>query len=619
MAGELVPHTLPDGRTLMVPSYLAKMQPAMQPSAPFAGGFTPKVVPVNPGAEWTSVVPDGAAPPPPRPPEVRLPTRDEALAEQRKATLPASTVEPPKLVNVSKASAPTQTKAPGTDAAGSIPDAIKAIGEEVANRRSGPGRPGGLAVSTVKQERQPGIDLLPEQKWRYGLEQRPDLGQEVDPDAVQPTWGNAEPVMRERKTALERGAERGGERARQQFEAQEQMRSEESVAQKDALVQQSQLLDQQLGTIADRRLRIANLQAVADQRAQEANSLEPRTREQIWQDKGAPAMVMATIGMAFGAYGASLGHHGNWAMDNINQILDSAVNDERAKWERRQRIGANAQNDLARAMAIYGDLDAAELDSRNRKLANVLAMTQRQLNDKSLDASAKARGEAFYQQAYDQYLDGVRKMRDLAHGVVTKEEVNLANRPATGGGRPPTRLEMLEAMAKGTEAWDKITHRPKSGEAAKGAVILPDGSTAYASSEQEAGKVQNIIRASDEVKQYLGRLKQLTTDASDRVLTSNERAEAETIKNALVPKLHDAMGVSTFRKDVAELMEKMIGDPDHFFRNPNSTARLNELNREMDQNTQSQLKYLRREPVASGSTETAAAPAAPGFKEEGAD
>jgi len=229
------------------------------------------------------------------------------------------------------------------------------------------------------------------------------------------------------------------------------------------------------------------------------------------------------------------------------------------------------------------------------------------------------RGQQVYQQAYDQYLQGVQQLHDLANGKVVKEEVTQTQRPATGGGRPATRLDVLKGEAEATEYMDKILHRQKAGEGPKGAVILPDGSTAYASSEQEAAKVQNVIRASDEVKQYLGRLKQLTADASDRVLTSNERAEAETIKNALVPKLHDAMGVSTFRKDVAELMEKMIGDPDHFFRNPNSTARLNELNREMDQNTQSQLKYLRRDPVSSGGTETAAAPTAPGFKEEGAD
>lgn len=617
MAGELVPHVLPDGRTLMVPSYLAKLQTGMQPYAPFSGGFGPKVTqaPGDAASDFVSVVPDGQTPAPPAAPApaVSLPTRSDDLAQQRQATLPQSTIDPSKLVNVSKPTGPrpAQQQAPG--APGSISDSVKEVGSEIANRR-GPARPGGLQVSSVKQEVQPGVDLLPEQRWRYGLEKRPDLGQEVDPNAEQPTWGNADPVMRARKTVVERGAEKSAEQAKGNFEQQEQFRIEQSNAQKAALAEQSQMLDQQLGTIADRRARVASLQQAASDRAQEANSIEPRTRAEVWGSKGNTGRAMAVLAAVLGGFA---GNHEGW--DMVDKSVQDAVDDDRSKWERAQRAGVSANNDFERAMRLYGDPEMASIDVRNRKLANTLAMTQQQLSDRSLDATAKMRGQQLYQQTYDQYLQGVQQVHNLANGKVLKEEVTQTQRAATGGSGVPTKLAMLKGMAEATEAEDKILHRPKAGEGPKGAVILPDGSTAYAANDQEAGKAQSTIRGNDEVKSMVRQLQQLTATASDRVITAPERAKAEVKMGALIPKLHEAMGINGFRGGVVEMIHDYLGNPAAFARNPNANARLEAIGQQADENIQGQLKYLRRDPTSSGGTDTAAPPTAPGFREEGAD
>ena len=616
MAGELVPHTLPDGRTLMVPSYLAGAQQAVQASKPFAGGFAPKLISTDPSSNWVSVAPDGAPPPAPEAPAVRTPTRDEDIAQERKATFhdPAGdTVDPANLVNVSKQAGPVAARPAAPGAPGSISDSVKEVGNEIASRRGGPARPAGLQVSSVKQEVQPGTDLLPEQKWRFGLEKRPDLGQEVDPNAEQPTWGTEEPVMRARKTVLERGAEAAGEQAKGNFQLQEQARIEQSNAQKAALTAQSQMLDQQLGTIADRRARIASLQQTATDRAQEANSIEPRTRADVWGSKGNTGRAMAVLAAVLGGFA---GNHNGW--DMVDKSVQEAVDDDRAKWERAQRAGLNARNDFERAMQLYGDPDMAELDVRNRKLANMLAMTNQQLNDRTLDATAKMRGQQLYQQTYDQYLQGVQQLHDLANGKVLKEEVTQTQRPATGGGGAPTKLAMLKGMAEATKYEDEIMRRQKAGEA-KGTVILPDGSTAYAANDQEAGKAQGIIRGNDEVKGMVREIQQLTAAASDRVITAPERAKAEVKLKALVPKLHEAMGINGFRGGVVDMIHDYVGNPAAFVRNPNAGAQLDAIVQQADQNIQGQLKYLKRDPISSGGSETAAPPIAPGFKEEGAD
>ncbi len=144
-----------------------------------------------------------------------------------------------------------------------------------------------LIPSEQKIERSGGRDLLPEYKWKFGLEERPDLGRELDPKADQPTWGNEDPRhscphdwRREGMAAAKATALKLGQ---QQVEAEHA----QHVANMSLLTQQSEMYDQQQAAIADRRAKIADLQWTAEQRANDAKSIEPRTKSEVWSSKGA--------------------------------------------------------------------------------------------------------------------------------------------------------------------------------------------------------------------------------------------------------------------------------------------------------------------------------------------
>lgn len=478
-AGALVPHTLPDGRTIMVPEHLAPKGPALAlPSVP-APSAGPDMRVAGPGGGLASVDTGGDIDPGVME-DMRQQAQVKALRDQLAPKTAPPTNEHPrpasKLDELAKLGAkgggdavdpstlairqPPQ-QAPQGEAEGEYDPMVRKVFNEALSRGGGggPRRQVGTEVGSIRIEREPGKELLPEYKWMHGLEARPDLGEEVDPDAVQPTWGGADPVMRPRKTALERGAEASGEAARSEFQRQVTEQQQLGLAQREQLAAQSQLIDEQLNTIAQRRERIAKLQEAADKRMQEAESFEPRSREQVWEQKGGIAQVMGVLAMAIGGYTQGLGRNGgrNPGMDIINKVIDSAVEDDRAKYERRRKVGLEARGDFERALSLYGDLDMATLDARNRKLASAMAMTKQMLADRSLDATAKARGEQVYAMAQEQYLANKQQLFDQIVGKVTKEETNLKPTFAGGGGGGATTLKALEDAARAKKAISTIS------------------------------------------------------------------------------------------------------------------------------------------------------------------
>ena len=78
----------------------------------------------------------------------------------------------------------------------------------------------------------------------------------------------------------------------------------------------------------------------------------------------------------------------------------------------------------------------------------------------------------------------------------------------------------------------------------------------------------------------------------------------------LIPKLHDAMGISGFKGPVVEMMHEMIGNPENFVRNPNSVARLDVLLRLLSNGIEAERKYLRAAPTGNISAAPTAPPSA---------
>jgi hypothetical protein len=625
--GQLVPHTLPNGQTVMVPDYLvpqpqALALPPMQPPsvAPdqrlayngtdLGGAPDPSVFAADDAqaAQAKSAEAFRSKLAAPAPAEHTSPAKEPGWMPTGQGVpggkKPTSGVDPASLVKASR---------PAAQVGGQEGDIDPDVGAYLLSKLKrggggGPSRPGGLVQSAAKEEVRPAENLLPEYKWELGLERRPDLGQEVDPNAEQPTWGDENPVMRQRKTALEQGADVTGQYAEKSFQQSELARQAQSVVAKNALVQQSTALDDQLGTIAKRRAQLAQLHDLADQRSQEAASIEPRTRAEVWGSKGNLGRGLAVLSAVLGGLA---GNNNGWNM--VKQSVDDAVDDDKTKWERASRLNISAHNDFERAMTLYGDPEMAELDVRNRKLVNMATMAEQQANDRSLDATAKERAMMVVGQARQAFFQGKQQLADLASDKVLKREVDYKAAPAGGGGGDPV-LKAYEDAAKLKAAKDKVMG---AGGGTKNAVILTDGSTAYATSPAEAQSAQGVIRSADEASDMLDRLDALTETAGKRVLTADERGQAETLQAELMPALQGVHGFKRLTDADLHLLKEMTGDPAAFARNPNARAKLHELKRGVQGTIQNRLKYLRRKPMNRGGTETAAPPAAEGFQEEG--
>lgn len=364
-------------------------------------------------------------------------------------------VDPSTLAKPAEAGAPSAEK-PGDD------DLVHQYIQQQLKGGSGGGRRGPLTPSSMKEERTPGRELLPEYRWRLGLEGRPDLGTEDDPeDARLATWGG--PRQRPVTTPLEKSmaasrasAERIG---RQQIEA-------ERAAHNDRLAQldeETHLIDEELAIKAERRQRIADLQKAADERADEAASVKPRTHEQVWRGKSTVARIGAVISMALGGYLQGSGRtRSNPGWDMISKMIDDDVQDDVAAYERAETRATKAQGAYDRALSVYGDPELAMLDVRRRKLANAHAMIQAQSQIKGLDASTQDRLAQLGAAAEQATLDATQAMYDTIADKVTKQEIAYTSAPAGGGGgrdvasvyAKAAQLKKNKAIVDGTEAPD---------------------------------------------------------------------------------------------------------------------------------------------------------------------
>ncbi len=447
--GNLVPHSLPDGRVIMVPGYLApatggmadaagsdpmamaahmqSLQPsptesiraALTPKAPAPGGNEHKSAPTGPG--WMP--------------------RGESKG--------GGAVDPSTLAEPGGGGAP----APAEQKEGEWNPLVRQVFNEGGRGGGRPRRTGRREETSVTAERTPGKELLPELKWAMGLEARP---QELDPDAA---FVADDPKYRGVQTGVTMGADQAGKSARLDYERQVNQEHARLNAEREGLVQQSQALDDNLSQVAKRRERIAALQDTADKRMEEARSFEPRTRDQVWEDKGPAAQVMGILAMALGGYVQGLGRSGgrNPGFDMVNKVLDDAVEGDRHKADKRMKIGQAARNDYEKALALYGDPEAALLEAKNRKLANVMGMTQNMLADRGLDEVAKQRGEQLYAAAQQQYLQNAQQLYDQLNGVVVKESINYKPEMAGGGGGGMTLQQRLKNAAEATKNVNIIT------------------------------------------------------------------------------------------------------------------------------------------------------------------
>jgi hypothetical protein len=416
-------------------------------------------------------------------------------------------------------------------------------------------------VAEIKQERVPGQNLLPEQAWAMGLAPRPDFPDEIDPTAQQPTWGTEEPIRRKYLTPIERGAEQEGTAARQEYERQVRDAKVLGLAQKDALVQQSNAIDEQLTNIAARRKRIAELHDIADRRMMEAESMEPRTRGEIWEQKGNLARGTAILAAVLSGAAAGLqGRGGAPAWDAIERAIDDDVNADRYKAERRMKLGMEARNDFERAVALYGDQDIAALEAKQRKSANILAQTQNMLADRSLDETARIRGEQVYAAGKAAFMQRAQQLQDMLTGKATKEEVTLqpygkviqsaTPKPTGGGGAAPgitgDKLKGLSAEIRGL------------------AVKMPDGTFKFVRNPVARAETQERLNSARDMIQNLRQLQRLRADKTNTIPWTKKRGQIEAINSSLILLSKSKNQMGALDKGLVEFASKQYGSPEKF-------------------------------------------------------
>ena len=568
MVGPTTPHTLPGGRVIQVPSHLAPAPPASPMGAwgpvdvmQMAAQFAPSPEAAQAAEMRAQLAPPGSEPAaPPEPPGVHpsQPGRFEQLSQLGQD----QGIDPSQRVTPGGAAAPTQQR-PGAPGQSGISDSVREVMAEAGRGGGGPRRPGGLQVASKKLEITPGRELVPELKWQMGLEGRP---QELDPE--QP-FDAENPAMRGVETPLTQGATKAGVGAVAPVEAQFNAQREHNNAEKDALVQHSQLLDDQLNQISQKRARVAQLQQVADQRMQEARSQEPRTRGEIWESKGNLARGMAILAAVLGGAAAGLRGGPNLAWQMIEKNIDDTVNGERYAAEKRMRLGLEAKGDFAQAMRLYGDLDAATLENRQRKLQSMIGIIDAQSANRGLDASQQQILAATRQEAENKYLMGAQQLYDMLNGKVEKESVELKNQPATGGGGAATKLKVLEAGAKATKYEDEILRRKKGAGAGSPAerASLNNAEAALVPLEQllqrykgaddipgvqdRSGIGKGISAAGDFV---------FGNGAGTQALTSqDERINRMIVKRASLAYQHEMTGAGASNEERASLEEAFAG------------------------------------------------------------
>jgi hypothetical protein len=443
--------------------------------------------------------------------------------------------------------------------------------ERLYGKRSGSGKadPSKLQLvpSETKITREGGRDLLPEYRWRLGLEERPDLGEEVDPDVDQPTWGDEDPILRKRKTGIERGMDQARESAIRSGRQQLEQEGLAHVANMSALTQEAEALDAKAAAINERRARIADLQRTADQRAEEASKVTPRTHGQVWDSKSALAKLSAIIGMAFSGYSYGTGRaKGNLAWEMVQKVIDDEVNDEKDKAQLARNDAKEAKGALNDALTLYGDLDAAALDSRLRKISNVRAKLAEQQQIKGLDQNGQQVLAQLGAAAEQQYLETQQQLYDKIGGVVTKQEVTMkpygevAKSAHAGGGG-------TGAGGRGRGAGAPYGMSPKdfaelTKENRKLAVKLPNGNFKFVRDPTVRAETQDRLNATTDMLQTLRQIEHWGSETSSKLPWAEKRGKIEAATSRLLElsKRKDMLGA--LDKGLLEFSARKYGNPE---------------------------------------------------------
>jgi hypothetical protein len=410
----------------------------------------------------------------------------------------------------------------------------------------------------------------------------------VDPELSASIKAGQEQLDQASSNSLEDRALHEGDFLEQQAALQQ-----ERAQQIQAAMQRRQAVDNEIG----------RLQSRSEQAQQALLNSQPKTVDQFWKDRGTAAQIGAAIAMSLGAWGATIGHTENMGMKLVDQTIDRWMNDQIQQYNVAKDKAVLANNAYKQAVDLYGSPELAQTNLQLQALAAKESLIKTQAEQ---IGTTDALGQA--QLALQENQQKRRELQALAQqqaGADVEAKYTMQGGGGGGGG------DILSRLKRGAEAKGLTDYlggkTDKSGKAIAAAadsplaVRFPDGSTRFAGNAKEKTAAQRVVRSAHEAIQKIDRLQQLTESASSRTWGDEDRARAESLLGGLVFEAHDAMGVATFQEATKQNIERMVGDPEHFFRSPGAAAKLNELKRQMQDQIEANKKSLGKGAPAAGS------------------
>lgn len=300
----------------------------------------------------------------------------------------------------------------------------------------------------------------------------------------------------------------------------------------------------------------------AANKAYQAASIDPN---RFYKNRSSAENVMSAIGVALGAFGASMTHSPNFALDIINKAVDNDIEAQKAEIAKK---GQGANNMLAKLKEATGSYDSAENMFKVAALQHAKAQAD-QLNAQGQDSKLQA-----------QLGDAIEKLKTSHLGYVDTHTAHIPAQLVGGGGGLSTKdMDMVFRGSDGNMY--KAPNQKAYDELAK-------ANDAHAATQQGLTNYENALKGVSDWDR---------AQAKIGIITPAMRQAQRARVAALVP-IRQAGDEGVYKKSEEALMEQQLPEPESFFGQPK--AAIGESRRAADTILNSKMKVYAPENVSHG-------------------
>ncbi len=291
--------------------------------------------------------------------------------------------------------------------------------------------------------------------------------------------------------------------------------------------------------------------------------------DRFFREKGTASRVLSAIGVALGAYGASVNGGPNFALEIVNKSIDRDIDAQMDEIRRKGAAANNAVSELSRRYDLSVDeaRELAKMAAHNYVAARA-DMTAAQMGT----AEAKQKAVAMRLQLSQQMAQHEASLANLYKGRVTTQSQFMDPQRATGGGYRQFTPEEIKKYAEAGISLDKLAgvggdedgrlmgaklNREQDRLARR--VTMPDGSFAWATTKDRADKAQSQSEAATEYMRNLDAQVEILNKVGDSV-TPELRGKYDALvqRNLALAKEVEVLGAIT--KSDQDLVRPLTGE-----------------------------------------------------------